>query len=154
MNVLCLILFVPISSDICYLYCFPTLSTSYHELLRVSILGVVEYDWPTFVETDCCRSRNEASHTIPETISCKGGATSFSFSARPSDLIMNSTWLLFVLRRLKFTLVSWLWGLSRDEEREKVVHDVSGRNTRDVGMVVCRCDFDNVRAAKERCECQ
>ena len=56
---------------------------------------------------------------------------------------MSSTWL-------GVTLVSWLRGLSGDEEREKVVHDVGGRNTRDVCMVVCRCDFDNVRAAVEK----
>jgi hypothetical protein len=67
---------------------------------------------------------------------------------------MSNTLLLFILRWLGFTLVSWLRGLSRDEEREKVVYDVSGCNTRDVCMVVCRCDFDNVRAAEERGECQ
>ena len=30
------------------------------------------------------------------------------------------------------------------------MHDVGGRNTRDVCMVVCRCDFDNVRAAVKK----
>lgn len=63
---------------------------------------------------------------------------------------MSSTWLLLILGRLGFTFVSWLRGLSGDEEREKVVHDVGGRNARDVCMVVRRCDFDNVRAAEER----
>jgi len=52
---------------------------------------------------------------------------------------VSGTWL-------GFTLVSWLRGFSGDEEGEKVVHDVGGRNARDVCMVVCRCDFDNVRA--------
>jgi len=62
-------------------------------------------------------------------------------SARLSELIVSSTWL-------GFTLVTWLRRLSGDEEREKVVHDVGGRNTRNVCMVVCRCDFDNVRTDK------
>ena len=30
------------------------------------------------------------------------------------------------------------------------MHDVGGRNTSDVCMVVCRCDFDNVRAAVKK----
>lgn len=51
------------------------------------------------------------------------------------------------MRQLGFTLVSWLRRLSGDEEREKVVHDVGGRNARDVCMVIRRCDFNNVRAA-------
>jgi hypothetical protein len=63
---------------------------------------------------------------------------------------MSSTWLLLVLGRLGFTLVSWFRGLRGDEEGEKVVHDVGGRDTCDVCMVVRRCDFDNVRAAEER----
>lgn len=51
------------------------------------------------------------------------------------------------MRQLGFTLISWLRRLGRDEEREKVVHDVGGRNARDVCMVIRRCDFNNVRAA-------
>lgn len=32
------------------------------------------------------------------------------------------------------------------EEREKVVNDVSCGNACDVGVIVCGCDFDDVRA--------
>ena len=71
----------------------------------------------------------------------------FSLSVRLSELVVSSTRLLLVLRQLGFTLISWLRRLGRDEEREKVVHDVGGRNARDVCMVVRRCDFNNVRAA-------
>ena len=70
-----------------------------------------------------------------------------SLSVRLSELVVSSTRLLLVLRQLGFTLVSWLRRLSGDEEREKVVHDVGGRNARDVCMVIRRCDFNNVRAA-------
>lgn len=70
-----------------------------------------------------------------------------SLSVRLSELVVSSTRLLLVLRQLGFTLISWLRRLGRDEEREKVVHDVGGRNARDVCMVVRRCDFNNVRAA-------
>ena len=74
----------------------------------------------------------------------------FSLSVRlsfHSELVVSSTRLLLVLRQLGFTLVSWLRRLGGDEEREKVVHDVGGRNARDVCMVIRRCDFNNVRAA-------
>lgn len=70
-----------------------------------------------------------------------------SLSVRLSELVVSSTRLLLVLRQLGFTLISWLRRLGRDEEREKVVHDVGGRNARDVCMVIRRCDFNNVRAA-------
>ena len=70
-----------------------------------------------------------------------------SLSVRLSELVVSSTRLLLVLRQLGFTLISWLRRLGRDEKREKVVHDVGGRNARDVCMVIRRCDFNNVRAA-------
>ncbi len=46
-------------------------------------------------------------------------------------------------------LVSWFRGLNRHEERKEVVHNVGSRNTRDICMVIRRCDFDDVRAAEE-----
>ena len=71
----------------------------------------------------------------------------FSLSVRLSELVVSSTRLLLILRQRGFTLASWLRGLGGDEEREKVVHDVGGRNARNVCVVIRRCDFNNIRAA-------
>jgi hypothetical protein len=56
----------------------------------------------------------------------------------------------FVIGFPYLALASQFGWLGRHKERKKIVYDIGGGDARDISVVVCRCDFDDVRATKRK----
>jgi hypothetical protein len=56
----------------------------------------------------------------------------------------------FVLGFPCLALVSQFGWFGRHEERKKIVYDIGGGDARDISVIVCWCDFNDVRATRRK----